>query len=48
MSCPHYMKGVRKLGRAKYVCAECGKDVTIALALMADVVPEKDMPPVKP
>lgn len=46
MTCTDWLKGIRRLGRAHYVCAHCGRDVTLELVLLSEVVPEEDLPPV--
>lgn len=34
--CDHDYDHPKRLGRAKYVCPKCGKDLTLELVLMAE------------
>lgn len=48
MTCTEWLKGVHRLGRARYVCAHCGEDVSLELVFLSAVIPDDEMPPILP
>lgn len=47
MTCNEWIKGVHRLGRARYICAHCKRDVSLELIYLVGAT-EDEIPPIIP